>query len=185
MSDTHNTGQFIHEIVLIEDDASQNHGELMPSLLTCHMQKTTSTSTPLVHTNTYGNKSFSSQHNRDPMIMEPFGQCGYVLSQQSMFPVNNHSHCMPYTAQFRPHNLMCMCGQSHCSFTAGSINHQYGNSCLCNEPNVHNVNNCNYTCRNHHGSESIVTNSLHDRLFSSASHLDSEQSNVQSFNARK
>ena len=105
MSDTCHTGQFIHEILPIEDDASQNHGELMPSLLTCHTQNTTSMSTPLVHTNTYSNNSFSSKHNRDPMIMEPFGQCGYVLSQQSMFPVNNGSHCMPHTAQFRPHNL--------------------------------------------------------------------------------
>ena len=133
----HHGGQVIHKIVLIEYNVPQDHGELM-SLLTCQMQNNMSMSIPPVHTNSYGNNSFSNQHNRDPMQMQQFGQCDYIPNQQSMFPAINSFHCMPHIAQYRPHNLICMCGQSHCTITAASSNHHYGNSYLCNEPTVHN-----------------------------------------------
>ena len=73
----HHGGQVIHEIVPVGYNIPPDHGELM-SFLICQMQNSTSMSTPLVHTDNYGNNSFSNQHNIDPMKMEQFGQCDYI-----------------------------------------------------------------------------------------------------------
>ena len=143
------------------------------SFLTCQMQNSMSMSTPSVHMDNYSNNSFSNQHNIDPMQMQWFGQCDYIPYQHSMPPANNSSHCMAHTTQYRPHNLICMCGTSHCTSTPASSNNHHGNPYVCNEPTLHHRNNCNCTCSTQHGSQSIAINSVHDTPFTTTSQLDS------------